>query len=182
MSSWSTLSRSLVQLETEVRSGKPAVRYKALERLKSLLDTRADELVQLFQGRMYVPETTWLSLVDSVHEACVQQTSRLEESQDGKGLSAAEAKNRDHIAVLQKLIVLANRERTNIKHGSLLAKAFHCFGNRWMLRYFGTCYLQVLYENVLQDVEAPNGSTRDGLEEVKQGEWSRRSKWIDGLM
>lgn len=172
MSSWSTLSRSLVQLETEVRSSKPALRCKALERLKSLLDTRDEELVQLFQGRLYTPETTWLSLVDSVHEACVQQTSRLEESQDGKGLSAAEGKNRDHIAVLQKLVVLANRDRTNVKHSVLFAKAIHCFGNRWMVRYFGTCYLQVLYENVLQDID---GGTKEGLEELKLGEWSSES-------
>lgn len=165
MSAWSTLSRQLVQIEIEIRSAQAPTRHKALDRLKSLMDTRADELAALFEGRHYAPETTWLSLVHSANEACVQQASRLEKAQNGKGLSAAENKTGDHIVVLQKSMELANADRVNVAYGHVLEWVLHCFGDRWMVRYFGTCYLQVVYEHMLQ------GSN---LEEVKLNDWTRK--------
>lgn len=166
MAAWINLSQTLVQLDTEIRSVKQPIRNKALEKLQLLLDGRSDELAQLMQGRVYKAEVGWNDLVDSAHEGCIQQVTRLEESQQQKGLSAIEQKNQLHWNVLQKLIALANRNGPNISYESILSKAFHCFGNRWMVQYFGLYYLQIVYRNVL--------TYKDDLQEVKINEWSRK--------
>lgn len=166
MAAWINLSQTLVKLDTEIRSVKQPIRNKALEKLQSLLDSRPDELVQLLQGRVYQADVGWSDLVDSAHEGCIQQVTRLEESQQQKGLSAIEQKNPLHWNVLQKLISLANRSGLYVSYGNILNKAFHCFGNRWMVQYFGMCYLQIVYRNVL--------SGKEDLQEVKISEWSRK--------
>lgn len=166
MAAWINLSQTLVKLETEIRSVKQTVRHKAFEKLQTLLDSRSDELAQLLQGQVYQAEVGWSDLVDSAHEGCIQQVTRLEESQLQKGLSAIEQKNQLHWNVLQKLIALANRNALNIPYGNILNKAFHCFGNRWMVQYFGMCYLQIVYRNVL--------TSKEDLEGVKISEWSRK--------
>lgn len=191
-SSWTTLGHTLCRLDAEIRCSKPAERAKALERLTALLDTRADELVQLFKGVHCTPPDTvgWLQLVDSAHEACAQQAGRLESVHGTKSQSAAEAKNRDHIAVLQKLVALANRDGVrNVSCSAVLNKVFRCLADGWMVRYFGNGYLQMLHEHVLHgneddddeeeaaddggDVSSRGGYCRAGLEAIKVNEWSR---------
>lgn len=166
MAAWINLSQTLVKIDTEIRSVKQPIRNKALDKLQSLLDSRSDELAELLQGRVYQADVAWADLVDSAHEGCIQQVTRLEENQLQKGLGALEQKNPLHWNVLQKLIALANRNSINIPYTSILSKAFHCFGNRWMVQYFGMCYLQIVYRNVL--------TSKEDLQEVKISEWSRK--------
>lgn len=164
---WLNLSQTLLQLDIEIRSTKQPVRNKALDKLQSLLDSRSDELVQLLKGNVFKSDVSWSDLVDSAHEGCIQQVTRLEEIQEQKGLAATANKNELHCNVLQKLVALANRDRVLVPYGSILTKAFHCFGNRWMVQYFGKCYLQIVYRNVLT-CELAN------LQDVKINEWSRK--------
>lgn len=166
MAAWLNLSQTLFQLDTEIRSVEQTTRCKALEKLKSMLDSRPDELEQLLQGRIYQAEVRWTDLVDSAHEGCIQQSTRLEEMQHQKRLGTVEQKNQLHWNVLQKLIALANRNCLNVPYGNILSKAFHCFGNRWMVQYFGMCYLQIVHRHVL--------TSKEDLQEVKISEWSRK--------
>lgn len=165
MSTRAALSSNLVEIEVDLRSSKPASRHKALDKLEQILNTRSDELNQLYNDRSIQAETTWNQLVDSAHEGVIQQTKRLEEVQrQQKTLTAAENKNSQHVNVLQKIINLANHNYAQISYGTILEKAFICFGNRRMCKYFGLNYLQIVYRNVL--------CCTINLENIKISEWS----------
>lgn len=196
--SWVTLSRTLVQLETECRSAKPLIRYKAIERLNGLIDTRDTELVQLLGGSHPAAETNWLSLVDSVHEACQQQAARLQAANSSatadaaRSLQTIENKTGDHSTVLRKLVTLANRDAMapSVAPAIVLDKAVQSFDNAWMVRYFGTTYLQILYENVLQPMDdggdsdgaAASHAARPGMDDVKSNDWNSEYEGCGGDM
>lgn len=169
MSSWTTLHQNLVQLQNEIQSTQVLIRQKALNKLNDILDNRKDELIKLLRGKILALDTSWLQLVDSAHEACLQQSNKLEDfEKNGKSKKTLENRNGDHIGALQKIVNVANEGRQQISFNVIFEKCYQCFGNRWMVKYFGMCYLQILHRNVLSYKMGNFG-------DIKMAEWSSKN-------
>lgn len=164
----SILGQSLLTIDFEIRSDKPAIREKALVKIQQILVNRSDDLTELLSNSSPTTDITWSRLFETAHESIVDASGQLAATQDEKKLKTLKSKVHDKINIIQRIVALSCQDRVvRISHKSILQKSFQCFRNRCMVQYFGDCYLQIVIKHVL--------NAKADLSEIKREEWSGKS-------
>lgn len=140
------LHRELTSIYSEIDSSKPAVRIKAINNFKNVLDNREDEALKL----MSEDETlSWDLFYRAIH-ASIGMHVDVMLSSTGKVLETHTKKVVDHAMLLQKCISVANRDDQYIALDLVVSTVLDCFKEPSFVRHYGLCYLQVLKRNVLE--------------------------------